>query len=314
MDIHFECPQCAQPIAIDESGAGLRIDCPGCQAPLIVPEAAKPPAQPEPAAPTLSPALFAPPPHQSTTGAAHQKENASNAGFWMDVPKSFEYPFLGSGPWILAAGTPFLLLFNMLSFAFLLVGVAKLALLGLFGMLFQRIIQASADDDGGTMEWADVGDTSEVIIAALQVLGMFFLVFAPALVCLACALAGVGDEYVPRDVAGWLSVVFAIAGVFCLPMAALALAMFDTLKAVNPITVVEAIVKTFFQYLVVIVLLAVLLCVRRYIGLQVLHLPFTTRLLAAVPAEFITFYTFAVSARLLGVLYRHNADRLQWFK
>jgi Zn finger protein HypA/HybF involved in hydrogenase expression len=43
MDIRFECPQCKQPIKIDESAAGLQINCPGCQTALTIPSPAKAP-------------------------------------------------------------------------------------------------------------------------------------------------------------------------------------------------------------------------------------------------------------------------------
>jgi phage FluMu protein Com len=37
MDIAFNCDKCGQHIAIDEAGAGLRVNCPKCGAPLQVP-------------------------------------------------------------------------------------------------------------------------------------------------------------------------------------------------------------------------------------------------------------------------------------
>ena len=37
MDITFNCEACGQPIAIDESGAGLQVQCPSCDQQLIVP-------------------------------------------------------------------------------------------------------------------------------------------------------------------------------------------------------------------------------------------------------------------------------------
>ncbi|HTS16761.1 MAG TPA: hypothetical protein VMP11_04240 [Verrucomicrobiae bacterium] len=321
MDITFECPHCAQPIAIDESGAGLQVDCPGCQSAVVVPQRAGPPPQTEPAPelaqsmerPKSLPSALAPPPNQWTTGAEFQQSRTNNSGFWTDVPKAFDYPFRGNGTWILLAGTPFLLLFNLLGFG-LFTTLAKLVLLGVFGMLFQRVIQASADEDDGMMEWGDIGDTTECVVASFQVLGMGILVFAPALVCLWSAFFGFGREHISGEDALMLAGAFAIVGVFCLPMAFLALAMFDTIKAVNPVMVVAAIIKTFFQYLMVIGLLAILWFARVFISLQLYQLRLAMRLLALLPAEFVTFYTLAVSARLLGILYRHNAGRLHWFE
>ncbi|GEM_PF-657524 len=41
MDIKFECAQCGQRIAIDESAAGLTVQCPQCQQNLVVPSPSK---------------------------------------------------------------------------------------------------------------------------------------------------------------------------------------------------------------------------------------------------------------------------------
>jgi len=66
MDVRFECPNCKQRIAIDDSAAGMQIECPGCHRSVTVPGAAKPVAA-APAVRTLpklrqeEPAAGAPP-------------------------------------------------------------------------------------------------------------------------------------------------------------------------------------------------------------------------------------------------------------
>jgi hypothetical protein len=62
MDIVFNCPNCEQELAIDQSGAGTQIDCPACNQPLTIPAAGKvttgpiPPVAPPPATATPPPA------------------------------------------------------------------------------------------------------------------------------------------------------------------------------------------------------------------------------------------------------------------
>ena len=58
MDIVFNCPNCDQELAVDQSGAGTKIDCPSCGETITIPAAAKattgslPPAVPPPPAPS----------------------------------------------------------------------------------------------------------------------------------------------------------------------------------------------------------------------------------------------------------------------
>ena len=60
MDIIFNCPNCDQELAVDQSGAGTQIECPSCGESLVIPASGKvttgslPPVPPPPA-PTSSP-------------------------------------------------------------------------------------------------------------------------------------------------------------------------------------------------------------------------------------------------------------------
>lgn len=64
MDIVFNCPNCDQELAVDQSGAGTQIDCPSCGESLTIPASGKvttgplPPIEPPPmpAPSTTSPA------------------------------------------------------------------------------------------------------------------------------------------------------------------------------------------------------------------------------------------------------------------
>ena len=60
MDIIFNCPNCDQELAVDQSGAGTEIDCPSCGETLTIPASGKVttgslPAMPPPPGPTASP-------------------------------------------------------------------------------------------------------------------------------------------------------------------------------------------------------------------------------------------------------------------
>jgi DNA-directed RNA polymerase subunit RPC12/RpoP len=62
MDIIFNCPNCEQELAVDQSGAGSDIECPNCTQTITIPAASNPkvttgslpPVPPPPAAPLAS--------------------------------------------------------------------------------------------------------------------------------------------------------------------------------------------------------------------------------------------------------------------
>lgn len=49
MDIVFNCPNCEQELAVDQSGAGSQIDCPSCGESLVIPASGKVTTGPLPA-------------------------------------------------------------------------------------------------------------------------------------------------------------------------------------------------------------------------------------------------------------------------
>ena len=62
MDIVFNCPNCEQELAIDQSGAGSQIECPSCNLAITIPAAGKMATGPLP--PVAPPPTTAPPPPQ----------------------------------------------------------------------------------------------------------------------------------------------------------------------------------------------------------------------------------------------------------
>jgi DNA-directed RNA polymerase subunit RPC12/RpoP len=51
MDIVFNCPNCDQELAVDQSGAGSQIECPSCGESIVIPAAGKATTGPLPPAP-----------------------------------------------------------------------------------------------------------------------------------------------------------------------------------------------------------------------------------------------------------------------
>ena len=61
MDIVFNCPNCEQELAVDQSGSGSQIDCPACNESITIPAAGKAATGPLPAV-TPPPAAKSPAP------------------------------------------------------------------------------------------------------------------------------------------------------------------------------------------------------------------------------------------------------------
>jgi DNA-directed RNA polymerase subunit RPC12/RpoP len=59
MDIVFNCPNCDQELAVDQSGAGSQIDCPSCGEKITIPSAAKASTGALPTPPAPAPSAIA---------------------------------------------------------------------------------------------------------------------------------------------------------------------------------------------------------------------------------------------------------------
>jgi DNA-directed RNA polymerase subunit RPC12/RpoP len=363
MDIRFECPQCAQHIAIDEAGAGLQIDCPNCQSQLIVPEPPKEASAPRPrirlatSHQALSPPLTASPPRavappsiksllvsdaqyrckNSACGAILSEAELATVqagaktlkvcpkcrlgvspitktkSFWARVPSLFTFPVQGNGIWILVLGTPVLAFveFGRKLGLGITLAIGAGSVFCYFGMLMMDVIRTTAVDDKAGIEWPNsIAEVGPFMLTSLAV-------FGPSLLCAIMPFAFFLPEAV-RDLlepTTWilLSGVLALAALLYYPMALLAASMSSSLATVNPLVVVPAIFRVFFQYLLVLVILGVMVALRHTMAAVLVRLPMKWRIGEFLPVEFITLYSFLVSARLLGLLYFCNSKKLAWF-
>ncbi len=129
--------------------------------------------------------------------------------------------------------------------------------------------------------------------------------FVPALV-LGLWLAGSGSW------GSWAMGAAFLAGASYFPMAFLAVAMFDSVAAVNPLLVIPSILKVPLEYLLTLLLFGSAFAVR-WAGNQVLP-QVMPRLLAGVVSGFIGLYLLTVQVRILGLLYRSRRSALGWFR
>jgi pSer/pThr/pTyr-binding forkhead associated (FHA) protein len=227
---------------------------------------------------------------------------------------AFLYPFKGDGVILLAGGTIFYAVISAASFFARFAGVFGLAvilMITVFGTGYlicylRRILTSSAIGKEDMPDWPDVTEFSDDILAPfLQFLGTVLACFLPA--------AAV-SLFVARDNpwTGPALVAAILYGCICFPMAFLAVSLFDSVAAVNPLLVIPSILRIPLQYLLTVLLLGGVLGLR-WAGEALLENLLPSPFLVRIFLGFAGLYLLTVEMRILGLLYLANKDRLGWF-
>lgn len=236
--------------------------------------------------------------------------------FFRRIPSVFIYPFKGSGLFILIFST---IAISGLDFLRKYGIFYKITLTVVFyGYLFafmQGIIHTTASEDEELPSWPSFDDLGS---GFLNLMGAVLLSFGFAIALFAWAV--INDE----SGAGIAMIPAMIFGCLYFPMALLAVAMKDTPLAANPLIVIPAVFKAPLEYLVTVVLMAIVLGMR-YGGQMLVDFIFANsfytksmgELLAMFAASalwaFVAVYFLAVNMRLLGILYVTKKNELGWF-
>ncbi len=228
-------------------------------------------------------------------------------GFFAAMVGSFRYPLQGDGVILLVAGTLFYCLINLRGF-----GVGGLAagaslILGIFGTGYllaylNSIVTATAAGESHLPDWPDFSDWSDVVGPFLMGMGTLFACFLPAI------LFGVFAEGTVR-VYGLVTGLLLGAGY--LPMAFLAVAMFDNLGALDPRLVLPSIFRVYREYAVVCAFLGLVLAARY--ALNNVFAAWGIPILPTLLQGFAAMYFLTVQMRVLGVLYHTRREALGWF-
>jgi hypothetical protein len=171
----------------------------------------------------------------------------------------------------------------------------------------------------------------DILLPCFQLFGLTLVSFAPTIIlgilygpAIFSALA---DEGSLDGVAGKLMLLGAayIAGLVYFPMAFLAVAILDSVMASNPFTVLRAIFKVPLEYLVTLVVVAVLV-VLGGVGDSVLEGLFPRGLATHSMSKLFGYlgikafwgtaniYLMVVIVRILGLLYLTRKQKLAWLK
>jgi DNA-directed RNA polymerase subunit RPC12/RpoP len=347
--ITFRCPGCGAKLAVSEALAGKRGRCPKCRHIVAVPAVQTSDTAPEPrdnpdAAPDglalcdlrlldIAPDKSPPSSTPDSQGqeAAYQelqmRQGGRLPGTDHEVPSRsrrlpwiidiFLYPAnrAGLSALLICVGVPFIVrlttrffFFAMASFGplfifwvlFIVLHWAVLAMAMLYAnWYFCECIRDSAD--GGVRAPETTGTTpglGDIFGQAIKVVASVFICVAPALIY--------------RKYTGSEDAVFQAlygTGGFFIPMAVLAMVMFDALHGLNPVLLLASILKTFLQYCVLAAFCYVS-CLLVPMTKQYITTPETWMLGSAL--LFLTLYQLLILAHLLGRFYWRNEVKLNW--
>jgi FHA domain len=195
---------------------------------------------------------------------------------------------------------------TVISLAFLLLMTALGV--GYLTSYLRRVVISTAMGDTAAPDWPDLTDfVADILSPLFQLVAAVLASLVPALLV---ALL------VPRaemSRAAQVAIGFACGlGGLYFPMAFLAVAMFDSAAAVNPLLVVPSIVKVPGPYLLSVALfggvLTALWACDNYLP-KAIGVP----IVPAVVSNLAGLYLLMVQARVMGLLYLTNRDRLSWF-
>lgn len=230
------------------------------------------------------------------------------------LPGAFAYPVKGLGWAVIVAGAVcFWVLFSLLALpVFGCFGIFKLLLgIGIGGYLCAYMIKIIGSSAAGREEppdWPDLtGFWDDILRPLLLVVTTALFSFLPLIARVVAFEWSAGDDVsCPRDGVYWICLVW---GLLYLPMGLIAVALFDSFTALNPLLVVRGILKTLPAYLVAAGIF--LLCYVVSGWLQELisaAVPVVGSLIAGVVA----LYFLMVEMHVLGLIYCTHAKRLGW--
>jgi pSer/pThr/pTyr-binding forkhead associated (FHA) protein len=249
-------------------------------------------------------------------------ESAIRGNFFSHAPRAFTFPFKGNGLYILVIGAVCMAAVEFLERIALFGRLAlflfsKVLLTGYLYAFMQNIIQSTANGEDKPPAWPDFNSFWEDMLQPyLQLLGCVAFCFGPAIALNLWLgwwdpLTGVLSGTPPDPFKLTIVLLALLTGAAYFPMALLAVSMFDSLSALNPMLVIPSMLKAKVEYLVVLLVSAgvFVMIVVKAVALIYIPIPILPSLVSAG----ISLYLFMVEVRLLGLLYRAKRHELGWF-
>jgi pSer/pThr/pTyr-binding forkhead associated (FHA) protein len=244
------------------------------------------------------------------------QQAATAPNFYKSLPGAFVYPLKGMGIIFLVFMTLFF------SAAPMAQGFRLYLQVIIGGYLFaylQAIIHSTAMDDKGEPAFPDITNFAEDIVTPFfQLLGIAAFCFGQTILL---AIVRLNTDFTSLGAA---MLATATLGCIYFPMAFLAVAMLDTVTAVNPLLVVPSILKVIKPYLITIALFF-LVALLEWLSNTALDYffkgkvntkdmgEFMLRIGSVIAGKFISIYLLTVNARILALLYVSKKQELGWF-
>ncbi|UCE49516.1 MAG: hypothetical protein JSW47_05105 [Phycisphaerales bacterium] len=319
--INFNCENCGEKISAPGMRAGTKGTCPKCKVALVVPAAhnltlldvrEELRVQDQPTSQPSVSEDFIEQDGKEEISVAEENESAAhrNLPWFIDI---FLYPTSTAGLTHLAIfiGVPFLVYFirQLLGPFTLMLWLPSLIVNILIGLYmcwyFAECVRDSADGGIRAPEAFANADVGSMVEQCLYLAACYAIFMAPAFVY------GIFAD--KTDTIFWILIAY---GVFFFPMGLLAVVMFDSSSAFNPILWIGSIFSTFFQYCGLVLLIGgVVLAFRvltRIGGPQAPEqISIGTRILEAAFSCLMLYLVF-VLAHLLGRFYWRYQDKLNW--
>jgi hypothetical protein len=234
--------------------------------------------------------------------------------FLAQLPRAFSYPFKGNGVILLVAGTAFFLFLSFIQqlagrlgpYGWVAAGIVAVSAVGYLFSYAKIIITSSAAGEAAPPDWPEAGDWREdIVIPFGQLVALAALTFGPAMIL---------RWWQPGSDAFARTVTLTAVGMGALlaPMGMLALAMFDSVAALNPVALVWSIMRVPLHYLVAAAAFELVIgahLLAENLGGMLLPVP----LLPSVISGFLNLYLIVAGMRILGLLYWTKKDKLSWF-
>lgn len=220
---------------------------------------------------------------------------------------SLAYPFRGDGLIILVAGGLALLFLNFaVGFLSLFSWIMGIATTGyLFGAL-QLIVHSSAQGEAELPRWPDIqAGTTDMLQPIWLWLATLLGCFGPAL------LAGAVAWQLESETLTGCALALALGGFVYYPMALLGVAMTHSLAGMNPVLVLCSIGRIPGRYAAAVALLALVMAGQIFGSFLADQMP--SKVVGYAWNGFNSLYFAIVQARILGVIYYANREKLQWF-
>lgn len=290
-EIRFSCPHCGANLHVDEQFVGRLVKCPKC------------------AQTSRAPAPLADQSDDSVVLAEDISPVKKPEAFAVQLTRAFIYPFKGNGIYLLIVATGVFVLLRLLANVICTIVLIELLFLLYLCAYYVSVIASSAAGDDELPEWPDLTDIwSAIIKPILLLIGNGIVAFMPMFIWLHFFAASLYTT----DIASILTtaIVFVILALLYIPMGMLAIAMFNSSEALNPLVIVKAIIKIPLRYL-----LACGLFFLVYYG----HISVTGQLarfpiIGTAVQRFFSLYMMMVAMRILGLIYYANAKKIGWFE